>query len=347
MKKSIILCIIFVTTILILYSCSNIPTAPSTIPKDPAGTTKPNVSSYSTIGIYAVVDKQPTLLPIAVPDYVKLRVSVPGFESLSPSNFRVFEDNKEQGFVVYKESTVKNKIDIAIILDVTGSMSPSIQGAKNSIIAFSQALKDSGLDVRIGVVPFDDYVNPPSDIEIEFPYLDLSSPDKAKDYVSELYAGFGGDTPENPYDAIMFAATALEWRVGSQKSMIIITDAPAHYKGDGTSFAHFTKSELLPYLVGYFTIHGAFVPGSFYSTSASSFSAENDPREICQKTGGVITYTDSYGNVDLTALGIVEYVESSWIVAFESDSSAPSHTIEVFFEAGTTKKYTKLENVTY
>lgn len=347
MRKTLLGSVIFITVIFILYGCSNIPTAPSAIPKDPTGTTKPNTSLYSTDNIYASIDRIPALLPIAIPEYVKVRLSLPGVTEITPSNLRVFEDNKEQGFALYKESTTRNKLDIAIIFDVTGSMERSIDGAKNSIIAFADTLKNSGIDVRIAIIPYDDHVNPPKDINVDPPYLNLSTPDDAKEYVSKLSAGYGGDWWENLYDAIMFAATGVDWRPGSQRSMIIITDAPAHYKDDGTNFAHFTKAEMLPKLVGYFTIHGAFVPKDLYNSPSGDFSAPEDPRELCQKTGGIIKYTDSAGNVDLSDLGIIEYVTSSWIIAFESDSSLQTHTIEIFYEKSSTKKYIKMENVVY
>lgn len=346
MRRMLISVLSFVFVLVFLFSCSEIPQAPKVIPPDPTGTTKPSVSEYLASDIYGSVDKQPTLVPIAVPDPVRVKISLPGVEDLLPSELRVFEDNREQGFVLYKESSVRNKLDIAIILDVTGSMGPAINGAKNSIISFADSLADSKLDARIAVIPFDDYVNPPSDIDVDPGFLNLTSPASAQEYVASLYAGFGGDRPENPYDAIMFAATALDWRPGAQRTMIVITDAPAHYKGDGTSFAHFTKNEMLPTLVGYFVIHGAFVPG-YYSEYTTDFSDPGDVRELCQKTGGVIKYTDSYGNVDLTNLGIVEYVTSSWIVTFESNSPAATHTIEIFYTKGTDKRYLKLQNVTY
>lgn len=346
MRRMLISALSFVFVLVFLFSCSEIPQAPKVIPPDPAGTTKPSVSEYEASDIYGSVDKQPTLVPIAVPDSVRVRISLPGVENLLPSELRVFEDNKEQGFVLYKESSVKNKLDIAIILDVTGSMDPVIEGAKNSIISFANSLADSGLDARIGVIPFDDYVNPPSDIDVSPGFLNLTTPASAQEYIGALYAGYGGDWAENPYDAIMFAATALEWRSGTQRTMIVITDAPAHYKGDGTSFAHFTKAEMLPKLVGYFVIHGAFIPG-YYSESTTDFSDPGDVRELCQETGGVIKYTDTYGNVDLTSLGIVEYVTSSWIVTFESDSPASTHTIEIFYTKGSDKRYLKLQDVTY
>lgn len=332
--------------ILFLYGCSNIPTAPKAIPPDPVGTTKPNSDDYTTEGIFASIDRMPTLVPIAVPDGVNVRISLPDITSLSPNNVRIFEDNKEQGFTLRKESEERNKLDIAIILDVTGSMDDAIDGAKESILNFAEALEESGLDVRLGIVPYDDYVNPPSDIDVDPPYINLSKPADVEAYVKTLYAGYGGDAPENLYDGIMFAATAMNWRPYAQRSMIVITDASSHYKDDGTYYSHFTKSDLLSNLVGYFTVHGAFVP-RYYDSSTTDFSAPGDPREICQKTGGIIKYTDSSGNVNLTDLGIVEYVASSWIATFESDSPEATHTIEVFYTTDSAKKYAKLQNVSY
>ncbi|MEJ5257746.1 MAG: vWA domain-containing protein [Fervidobacterium sp.] len=346
-RRATLFALIAIISALLVYSCSEIPIAPRVIPKDPVDTTKPSTSGYSTTDIFGTVDKTPSLVPIAVPDTVNIRISLPGVENLPVSTLRVFEDNKEQGFVLYKESTIRNRLDIAIILDVTGSMSYAINGAKNSIIDFATNLEESGMDVRIGVIPFDDYVNPPSDIDVDPPYLGLSSPSDAKDYVGVLYAGYGGDWAENPYDAIMFAATALEWRPSAQRVMIVITDAPAHYKSDGIGFSHFDKADMFPALVGFFTIHGAFVPSGYYYDTTTDFSDPGDVRELCQKTGGVIKYTDSAGNVNLNDLGIVEYVESSWIVSFESDSPAATHTIEVFYTTSTDKRYLKIEGATY
>ncbi|MGB4262430.1 MAG: vWA domain-containing protein [Fervidobacterium sp.] len=344
--KNLIVVFLVLTAILILYSCSNIPVAPKIIPPDPVGTVKPSTNGYSMQNIFLSIDKMPTLLPIAVPDNVNVRISLSGVENLSENDIRIFEDDKEQGFVLYKESETRSKIDIAIVLDVTGSMGYAISGAKNSIIEFADALINAGLDVQLGIVPYDDFVNPPKDIQVTPAFLNLKSPTDAKLYVELLYAGYGGDTPENLYDAIMFAATAMDWRPSAQRSMIVITDAQSHYKGDGTAFTHFTKSDMLPKLVGYFTIHGAFVP-AYYRSTTTDFSAPEDPREICQKTGGIIKYTDSSGNVDLTNLGIVEYVTSSWIAAFESDSPIPKHKIEVFYTKGTDKRYSKLQDTAY
>lgn len=345
MRNILITISTIVVLFLFLYGCSDIPRVPLTIPPDPTGTTKPSTSGYSTDNISGVIDKGGFLVPITVPDFNKVRLTLPGVDDATAEHFRIFEDNKEQGFLLYKESTARKKIDIAVVIDVTGSMANSITGVKNSVISFANTLKSSGMDVRIAVVPFDDYV-PSNDKKYDPRFLNLSDPETAKDYVGKLSAYGGSDTPENPYDAIMFAARQISWRTGSQRHIILITDAPAHYSGDGSSISTWKKETMLPHLIGYFVVHGAFVPG-WYNSGATSFSDARDPREVCQQTGGLIKYTDSYGNVNLNELGIVEYVASSWIIVFESDSPTATHTIEVFFTKGTDKRYLKLENVSY
>jgi len=350
MKKILNGILLAVLLIIFLYSCSNISTAPSIIPPDPIGTTKPSIATYSEGEIYGSIDLNPSLLPIAVSEYVKFRISLPDISEISAANLRVFEDNKEQGVMLYKESSIAKKIDIAVILDVTGSMENAINGLKNSIIDFANTLSESGMDVRIAIIPFGDYVNPPSDTipELDPPYLNLTTPANAKEYVEyKLDASGGGDGPENPYDAIYVAAKELTWRSDAQKFMILITDAPAHYPDDYSDYAHYSKNDLKPLLKGYFTLHSVIVPSWWYSPDTSDFSSPDDVRELSTTTGGLILYTDNSGNVDLTALGIIEYIESSWIVAFESNSSAEEHTIEAFFEKGEIKRYLKLENVEY
>ncbi len=66
MKKILNAILLAVLLLIFLYSCSNIPTAPSIIPSDPIGTTKPSPATYSEGGIYGSIDLNPSLLPIAV-----------------------------------------------------------------------------------------------------------------------------------------------------------------------------------------------------------------------------------------------------------------------------------------
>ncbi|WP_126992837.1 VWA domain-containing protein [Thermosipho globiformans] len=352
MKKTLLIISISVSLLIILFSCTNIPTLPQIIPADPEGVTKPDPALYNDLQVYISSDKNPFLVPLSIPDYVRVKISVPELSNLTEENLKVFEDGKAQGFLVFKESETRSNVDIMIVLDTTGSMGPAIEGVKSSIKNFIDTLEASGLNVKVGIVPYDDAA-PAKDITLTKPWQDLTDLNTARNFVDEIpNDGAGGDDlPENPYAGIMYAWNNASWRSSSQKIIILITDASAHYKseinpGNAAGETLYDKNEVISAIQGYVTVHGAFVP-VWYSESTTDYTSPDDPREIVQKTGGIIKYTDSSGNVDLTSLGILEYVQSSWIIAFESDSPSATHTIEVFIEKDGRKGYSKLEDISY
>ncbi|ABR31346.1 von Willebrand factor A [Thermosipho melanesiensis] len=346
--------IVFLSFIILIFAfgCVNIPTLPKLIPSDPEGVTKPSPASYTDFDFYLTIDKNPFLVPISVPDYVRLKINIPDVQNLEANELKVFEDDKAQGFLLFKETETRNQVDIMIVLDTTGSMYNAIEGVKNSVQNLIETLQASGLDAKVGIIPFDDAV-PSKDITLTPNWLDLSDAGSAKDFVSNITAYGGADFPENPYAGIMYAFNNASWRASSQKIIILITDASAHYKsetypGDAEGETLYDKDKVIDTIQGFVTVHGAFIPGYYYSsTDSEDFSAPEDPREIVVETGGIINYTDSSGNVDLTNIGLIEYISSSWIVAFESDSPNATHTIEVFIEHDGAKGYKKLENINY
>ncbi|MDK2865229.1 MAG: hypothetical protein PWP37_1421 [Thermotogota bacterium] len=327
--------------VLLFAACAEIPTLPTVIPPDPEGVTEPTTWG-SSVEVYGSIDKAPFLTPLDVPDFVKVRVSIPEFtdSKFTKDNFLVFEDGKAQGFLIFKESEKRSAADIVFVVDVTGSMGTEINGVKNSLSNFIQDLKDSGLDVRVGVMPYGDYAPAREDtddmIEFDPPFLNLSDPDTAQDYVELLGVGYGGDGPENAYGAIVQAWKNMSWRRSAQKIIILLTDAVSHYRGDGSYQPfdpQYTKDEVIAALKGFATLHIVASTGGYFSEYDTDFSSPDDPREIAVETGGLIIYQDPYGEPDLSAIGIVEYVESSWIIVFQSDSPADTHDVDIYFDA--------------
>jgi len=324
--------------VLLFAACAEIPTLPTVIPPDPEGVTEPTTWGDS-VEVYGSIDKAPFLTPLDIPDFVKVKVSIPEYlgADLTEDNFRVFEDGKAQGFLLFKESEKRSAADIMIILDTTGSMYNAIDGVKASIVNFIDNLKSSGMDVRVGVVPFDDAA-PARDLYIDTvnrTWQDLTDLDTAEVYVNQLYATGGGDGPENPYAGVMFAWMNASWRRDAQKIFILITDAPAHDPddpGDAAGEDLYYKSEVIDAIRGFATLHAVVVPSWYYSESDTDFTSPDDVREIAVETGGLVYYTDYYGNVDLTAIGVIEYVESSWIIVFESNSSEKIHNVNIYFD---------------
>ncbi len=339
--KKIFLILILSLSVFLLFSCTQIPVMKSLVPADPSGTSEPTTWG-NDVSMYLSIDKRPPLLPLSVPDYVRLKVSIPDVSTdLTADNFTLFEDGKAQGFSLDKESSISKNLDIVFVMDTTGSMSSAITGVKNSVTSFIATLTSAGYNAKVAVVPYDDDA-PAAEINIDGEtkqWHDLTDGASASAFIDKLYANGGGDSLENAYAGIMYAWNNCSWRPGSQRVIILITDEGSHYKsesypGGAAGNALYDKSEVIEAIQGYATLHGVFVPGYYYNSSVTDYSDPTDPREIVAATGGLIEYTDSSGNVDLNTLGITNYVQSSWIITFESDSSAATHTISLYFKDG-------------
>lgn len=108
--------------------------------------------------------------------------------------------------------------DIVFLIDTSGSMGGEITSVRNNCVAFADALTASGIDYRLGLVRFGNYygANPgivggglTDDAEV------------FKSWVSTLNAS-GGYEPG--YQAINLAIQNFNFRLGTQKVFILITD---------------------------------------------------------------------------------------------------------------------------
>ena len=334
--KKLIWILSIISLIIVISSCQNVPTLPSEIPEDPTGVTEPT-SWGDDVKFSVSLDKTALMTPIGIPDTTKIKVSFINYEvpsDISADNFKVFEDGKAQGFLLSKLSETTNKIDIMIIMDVTSSMKEEIDGLRSSLVNFIDYLKEERFDVKVGILPYDDYA--PSHVKEYSPkWLNLTSDlDGASNYVSGLEAYGGGYGPENAYGAIMYAWDNASWRSGAQRILILLTDAPSHYKGEHASeefSPKYKKDEVLKALEGYATLYMVASTG-YYSEYVTDFSAPGDPREIADKTGGFVIYQSGDEEVNLKEIGIAESIKSTFIIEFQSDSPEKEHRISVYYE---------------
>ncbi|BCM88457.1 hypothetical protein IAD21_00288 [Abditibacteriota bacterium] len=123
-------------------------------------------------------------------------------------------------------------LDIAFVLDTTGSMTPLLQAAREHMTSLlSQLASESSL--RVGFVEYRDH--PPQDklLTRVVPFSsDLKSAQKT---IEAFSAQGGGDGPEAVFDGIV-AATQMEWRRHARRIAVLIGDAPPHgvgARGDG------------------------------------------------------------------------------------------------------------------
>jgi hypothetical protein len=134
----------------------------------------------------------------------------------------------------FGEKTSKPVVEVAFVLDTTGSMGPLIEGAKRKIWSIATAIADANPNavIRMGLVAYrdigDDYVTKTFNLttDIQDLYGNLLA----------LNARGGGDWPESVNEALEVGVTKLSWTQGSEicRIMFLVGDAPPHmdYKQD-------------------------------------------------------------------------------------------------------------------
>src|SRR6266446_1163245 len=122
----------------------------------------------------------------------------------------------------------KPAVEVAFVLDTTGSMGGLIEGAKRKIWSIATAIVDSNpdADIRMGLVAYrdigDDYVTRTFDLttDIQDLYANLL----------ELKAHGGGDWPESVNEALDVAVNRLHWTPtgDTRRIVFLVGDAPPH-----------------------------------------------------------------------------------------------------------------------
>src|SRR5450432_3779183 len=125
-------------------------------------------------------------------------------------------------------ANAKPAVEVAFVLDTTGSMGGLIEGAKRKIWSIATAIVDSNpdADIRMGLVAYrdigDDYVT--RKIELTRDIQDLYA------NLLELKARGGGDWPESVNEALDVAINKLQWTQSGDTRRIVfpVGDAPPH-----------------------------------------------------------------------------------------------------------------------
>jgi len=116
-------------------------------------------------------------------------------------------------------------VDLAFILDTTGSMSEEIASVKSTIQTVARTLQGSQLQVRIGMIEYKDR----SDPFVTKAYAFTGDLQAFSKKISGIEAGGGGDMPEDMNAGVHAALTELEWSSQAVAKMaFVIADAPPH-----------------------------------------------------------------------------------------------------------------------
>ncbi|WRT66726.1 uncharacterized protein IL334_003689 [Kwoniella shivajii] len=128
-------------------------------------------------------------------------------------------------------------IDLAFILDCTGSMQKYINSVRDHITGICDMIRgEEGLngpeDVRVAIVNYRDH--PPQDSTYVYKFNPFTSDiPKVQEYLKGLTASGGGDGPEAVTAGMAATLTELEWRREAAKMVVLVADAPPHGIGEG------------------------------------------------------------------------------------------------------------------
>lgn len=116
-------------------------------------------------------------------------------------------------------------VDLAFVLDTTGSMSEEIAAVKATIQKVAKVMSTEQTVIRVGLVEYKDRHDP--FVTKVYPFAsDLPT---FAQKVSQISAGGGGDTPEDMNAGLHAAMTQLQWSDKSVARMaFVIADAPPH-----------------------------------------------------------------------------------------------------------------------
>lgn len=166
------------------------------------------------------------------------------FEKIANSSKGLFKYSEGPDTIVedFMESFLainpKDKIDLVVCIDATGSMKDDIEILKRNLIPTLQKELQNCGDVRLGLILYRDYID-------SFRHKGL--PLKLYDFVDNLddfmkpvnqlkITGLeGGDVPEAVYEALYGAIQYYDWDVNAQKKIILIGDAEPHPSPRGTT----------------------------------------------------------------------------------------------------------------
>ncbi|MFT3765772.1 MAG: VWA domain-containing protein [Minicystis sp.] len=116
-------------------------------------------------------------------------------------------------------------VDVAFILDTTGSMSEEIAAVKATLQKVASALQQANARVRIGLVEYKDRGDP----FVTKVYPMSNDIGAFSRQVATIEASGGGDTPESMNEGVHVGLTQLHWSDSAVARLaFVIADAPPH-----------------------------------------------------------------------------------------------------------------------
>lgn len=295
-------------------------------------------------------------------------------------NIWIEEDGKNKGILLESASLKSGKAyiaDIVFLVDNSGSMYQEADTIASQINAFASFLRDNGIDLRVGVVGYDESGEVVG-------ALNLTTTDKLKKYLT-YYSGTtrtkhfaGSDSAslvanatsfcstyygsENPIPSALFADKYFTWRSGTSRTYISFTDEPGQPSTSSPVFKLADFKSTWNYTKG--TIHTVFSLDSYdWNTSVTPATPDTSyanyywnetsnyrPWRLSELTGGTIMFIHSDGSdFNLKNINATKALAESFVIKFKSGNASGSHNLKIVVKnsTGTSDGFRLLPNVTY
>lgn len=140
------------------------------------------------------------------------------------------------------KQNASERIEVAFVLDTTGSMANLIEGAKRKIWSIANTVVDinPNADIRMALVAYRDY----GDAYVVKTFDMSSDIQGLYGNLIQYKANGGGDTPEAVNEALDASVSKLNWSKGEQSRRIIflVGDAPPHMDYNGPKYPEVIKN---------------------------------------------------------------------------------------------------------
>lgn len=219
------------------------------------------------------------------------------------------------------------KLDLAFVIDTTGSMEDDIEEVKENMHSYLEELEETGADFRVAIIDYRDFAARAE--SYDYPYkvqLDFTSNYTAiQNGIDSLDLGHGGDTNETIYSALIDGLDELSWRKDAGKSVILMGDAPAL---DPEPYTEYTKADAIRCLMGNGIALTDADYGSVYTSRSSADAIDRSPITLF----GIATSNDREVVDNFKALSSATNGKTYVIGSTEEISEVVSEIIETIPE---------------